>query len=787
MKNTASSSKPTPRFQTSIEARLLAVAALLFAGVFGVFAANSLHKIKTQYSIMQFLPPNHPALKMDQVIRDRFKLVDRPTFIGLIQLADDESGTFLEPERMATLRKLTDKTETLPNATLAVSLATVDGASEDGGNLNVGKLTQLTPPEQWKARILSDQLLTPVLITPDARSVLLIAQVEKPDVQLMVDFESNLRTVLEKYFPKSKTSVGGVPAVQTNLGLLLNKELKNFLGLTMVACAITLFMIFQTWSTMFITLFMVCFANLVVFAAMAWTGFEFTVVSSTIPIMVFISAVSMSTHTLLRVDEEAQHSSDQETRWQLLWRSWKAVFVPNLLADITTCVGFLTLLFGDVPLIRDYGKATAMSITLAWATSSLLILPLMMLFPLPSPREWVKRPAQWALGILAHKKAFVSVISIASILMAFSGSHLQWTARLFDDLPEGQEARRSTEEIDHRMGGVVPLELVIKISGEDAWMDPKAIAKLDQLVNDLRKTPGIGSARSLPDFLYASRLHEPARLKSKASIAEIFFLYSLSGYDPLQMFVSSDTHSVRIEMKLRDLPSNESEKLLGQIRNMTQQAFPEGQVELGGMGAIVHLINNELSHELIFGFWHALAIILVLLAIFWRSPRWALVSIIPNLVPPVCLLAYMAIMKIPIKPSVAIIFSIALGLAFSNTVYLLNRMRTLMKPGSTRLPVTRAFYLEGNPCLVATLIVMVGFSVFMFSYFSLNVTFGVCMLISILGGLAGDLALLPAMLKWAPWLLEPIEATPVPVATKKTKAIAPVDKTQDPRIMKHAA
>jgi predicted RND superfamily exporter protein len=170
------------------------------------------------------------------------------------------------------------------------------------------------------------------------------------------------------------------------------------------------------------------------------------------------------------------------------------------------------------------------------------------------------------------------------------------------------------------------------------------------------------------------------------------------------------------------------------------------------MGAVVHLIHNEISHDLIFGFWQALILIVILLMLIFRSLRWALVAAVPNLILPVLLLGYLAMTHTPIKPGVAIIFSIALGLAFTNTVYALNRMRELMKPGR-RLPVARTFYLEGNPCLVATLVVMMGFSVFMFSYFELNRTFGTCMIVSILAGLLGDLAVLPAMLRAWPWLL----------------------------------
>ena len=197
----------------------------------------------------------------------------------------------------------------------------------------------------------------------------------------------------------------------------------------------------------------------------------------------------------------------------------------------------------------------------------------------------------------------------------------------------------------------------------------------------------------------------------------------------------------------------ECKQLLARIRLRAGAVFPDSKVQLGGMGAVVHLIQDELSKELIFGFWQAVILIVVLLAFIFRSPRWAVVACLPNLVAPISLLGYLALTHTPIKPGVAIIFSIALGLAFNNTVYVLNRMRALMRRKG-RLPVTRTFYLEGNPCLVSTLIVMIGFSVFLFSYFKLNQTFGACMLVSITAGLIGDLVFLPALLKMYPRLLE---------------------------------
>lgn len=740
-------------FPTSVRARTLALLALTGAFVVGVVAVGALKHLQTQYSVMQFLPENHPAIKMDQDVRERFNIVDRPTFIGLITLTDTEPGTWLEPARMQQLEAATEAVAGIPGATMALSVSNVDGAADLHGNLNVGKLVKLLPPENWKNRILKDRLLSPTLITPDGRSVLIIGQVENATIQLLVDFQARFRKTLTEKFPNATTSVGGVPAVQTDLGLLLIKELKNFLGLTILACILVLFAMFRTWSTVFVPLVLTLYVNLLVFAFMALAGLEFTVVSSTIPIIVFIEVVQLSAHFLLRIKEEANRCSAGTSRWDLIVKTTRAIWLPNLLGSATTLVGFLTLISVDVPLIRGYAISVSAAVFLSWLIAGILVIPLMLLMPLPEPRPWVYRPAYWALWLIKHRRTTIALTSFATVALFIIGQKQHWTARLFDDLPKGQEARWSTEKIDSSMGGVIPLEVVISAEEEDAWTKPANLRKLDRFVSSVRKLEGVGSARSLPDFLKASFINKGQLPKSKQAVAEIFFLYSLASYDPLQAYLADQSRSVRIEVKLKDVPSNQAHALLRRIHELGQVRFPGADVKMGGMGAIVHTIHDELSHELIFGFWHALLIIVAFLAVVFRSFRWAIVAIIPNLIPPIFLLGFLSLAKIPIKPGVAIIFSIALGLAFTNTVYLFNRIRELARADRSRMPIKRAFFLEANPCLISTLIVMVGFSVFLFSYFSLNVTFGVFMLVSILAGLLGDLVLLPAVLQEFPGML----------------------------------
>lgn len=718
---------------------------LIFFLVVGLIGFHSLKNLKTLYSVTQFLPTHHPAMIMDEKVRERFHLVDRPIFIGVIR----NQNSWFNHESITELKKLTAELEALSGVHEIIDIANVQGARSENQTINLGKLIDLTPPNLWPARFLQDQMLSPNLVSKDGRTVVIYAALDNGNADLMVHFLSDFRDKLKNHFPQSETSVGGVPAVQTDLGILLNKELRTFLVLTLLACVATLLLVFRSWSTLLMTVILTGFANLVAFSMMAYAGLAFTVLSATIPILVFIAVVSICVHVMLRVEEQlhedALHSSGIPF-WKSILKANKAVALPNFLGATTTCVGFLTLLTSDVPLIREYGIGVAAAIMLAWFFTSLGLIPLQMLLPPPRSRQWVRTPARWALWAVYRRRWITGGILLVAVISLIIGKNLYWTGKLFDELPAEHETRRTTEIIDQTMGGVIPVELTIELPKSTDWVEPSHLSSLDKLSDQLRQAKGVGSVISLPDFLRASGINSDQLPPSRQATAELYMLYSLADKNPLSQFLSTDEHLARMQIKIHDLPASEALAQVDVLKNLAQQDFPDAKISVGGMGAIAHIIHNEISQDLIIGFWPALLIITLLLAVIFRSWRWSLAAAIPNLLPPILLRSYLVLTHVAIKPSVAIIFSIALGLAFNNTVYALNRLRSLQK-SPQELPVYRAFYLEGNPCLLSSLIFLVGFSVFLFSYFELNRVFGQCMMVAIVAGTIGDLILLPAMLR----------------------------------------
>lgn len=726
----------------------------------GVVCGVALQHLRTEYSMKQFLPPHHPLMEIDDKIKARFQLPEFEPFFALVTLEDHLPGTWLEPERTTKLRATTESFKALEAVTNSISIATVEGASNTKEGITVGRLLELTPESEWANRVLKDPILSPHLLTPDARTAIVAVWVkEGTATERSSAIQAEVRQHLEEAFPGTKVRLGGVPAVQNEMSKILGRELGNFLLLSLVASLITILLFFRSFSSVFIPMILMVLANVVSLGWMALTGTAFSVLSSTLPVLVALTVVSMSVHTMLRYASDwqlAKRAQNNPNPLKVLLDSYLGLLGPNTLTAITTAIGFFAISIANIPLIRVYGITVGISIFVCWFVVMGCLLPLLALFPVPEARDWTEQRARWAIWVTRYSRQIVGACVVLCLGMLWMGKNLNWSARLFDDLPQGHEARSTTEFVDQNLGGMIPLDVVVEKDEENAWNDPAAIAKLDSFADQLRQNSAIGSVVGPQDFLRAAgKVQGRGLASSRAEAAEYAFLYGFASENIYKRFVTVDGRAARLSIRLHDIPADKMKALVEDVRAQAQAIFPDYKVTPAAMATTVHELNNDLCHELIFGFWQALgAISLVLLCVF-RSFKWTIAAALPNLVPVAVLLGAISFFGTPVKPGIALIFSIALGISFDNTVYLLGRLRLLRDRSKTgEINVTKAWYQEGNLCLFSSIALAAGFMVFLASYFSLNQQFGFYMVVAIFGGLIGDLVMLPAMLAAFPWMVK---------------------------------
>lgn len=737
---------------SSTKIKMFSLAVLWFFTIASGFAAYFALEIPTDYSMEQFMPNRHPLLSADQESKKVFQISEASPHIVLLSLNRNKAAFWYDDHHLDTLAKLSAKIDALKTVKSVISLGNIQSAFEQKNELAVGSLTDLRKQGFKVEQVLNDPLYTPNIISVDGRDTALFVLPEKISQDQHKHLLRQITHMAQKAFPEARVQIGGPAAIRTQLVDLLSREIMVFILLSLLCSVLILKVMFHGFSVIGHVLFILIIANTLAMGVMGILGIGFNVLSATVPIIVTVSSLGICTHLLVRMSEAAKKPFSE--RIHFLAELVKEITVTIALTALSTSVGFAALIPSDVPLISQYGLAVALGVVVS-ATASMMLVPALYIWMnWPIPRGFLMEPRRFAYFLVRRARIIVPAMGVLTVLFTIVGMKLSWTARLFDDLPKGHAAYRSTDLISRKLGGVAAVDFMIgSEKANEPWKQPSNLKKLDGVAQTLRRRKDVGSVLTAADFLTTGA--ENKIPSTKGGVAELMFLYSMSGESPLQQFISGNEKWTRMAVRLPDLPSNKNQAVIGAIKKQLEAKFPDMHVRYSGLAAVVPVVNKELSKRLMWGFFEALFGIVLVLSIFFHSLRWALIGIVPNLVPPAALLGFLAYFDVPIKPGIAIIFSISLGIAFDNTIYILGRLKHMLKdrPGRSTIPVYTLMKRETMPCLVSSLCLFAGFAIFLFSVFPVNKLFGLFVLLSILAGLLGDLVWLPAILRRYPWLL----------------------------------
>lgn len=698
--------------------------------------------LKTEYSVDQFYPKSHPLLIHHDEIRKEFRLHEEQPYLFVISYPREDS--WVEPGKIARLKTLSNTLAEKEGIANVITLTHVEGATQSKDELIIGSLFDRVQPQHWKKKVFENSLLYPTLVTKDFRSTLIMVESASKNRKEMEKLEKDLEKEIRNIFSDAKIEAAGVPLLQAKLSDIIQRELGLFLLYTAGAFCFFFFILFSHISAMFAALMNLVITNLFSLALMSAFHIPMNAILVTLPVIVSVSIMSLLIHTLHLWSGKNPLTLSGEERLREAWLTMRELALPNALGILTTAAGFLALSPSAIPLISEYGWIVALVLSFVAALGQVVML-LMLPFVRSRIRSFFETPAHWAMASVKRPKLILILTAIIFAVGIREISGLNFSLKLFDDLPENDELRKTTEWIDTAFGGILSFEIKAYSDDKDFWKKPQNLKRLKNLGDKVRKLKGARSSVSLADFFQGDIPAETSE------VAETFFMFSMAEKNPLSSFLTEDARSTRIGIRLSDLPSQEIAQTKSAIMTLARNVFPELKFTEGGMANYAHELNQEVAKSLIFDFWQPLLFIGFFLIFIFRSLRWAVIACLPNLIPPAVLISALSLLDVSVKPGIALIFSIALGFAFNNTLYVLSRLRTET--------LEKTILMEANPCLLESLIMFTGFSIFLTSEFNMNQNFGGFMLLSIAAGFFADLFFLPAFLKVFP---QTLRASPLP-------------------------
>lgn len=253
-----------------------------------------------------------------------------------------------------------------------------------------------------------------------------------------------------------------------------------------------------------------------------------------------------------------------------------------------------------------------------------------------------------------------------------------------------------------------------------------------------------------------------------STLAAQYFLQYENGAKPaenLATLVSIDRRTFRVQGRVRQGRSKLQDLAFQRIREIAETEFPEltgteGQVDRGEALATMTLsgkallyagMTEKFTYSFIFSMTLALGLIILVIMVIFRSFVLGLVSIVPNVLPIVVPIGLFGLFGVPVDGPAVFVSSVALGVATDDTIHLLTKFTRARRKGLRTADALReALATIGNALTFTTLILVLGFSVLMFSEFAPNSMMGKLAAVMIALAWLADFLVTPAILAMLP-------------------------------------
>ena len=393
---------------------------------------------------------------------------------------------------------------------------------------------------------------------------------------------------------------------------------------------------------------------------------------------------------------------------------------PALLAALTTVVGFLSLAFSSIPAVIDFGVFAALGVALTYALAATLTPIVLGRLARRVPQAIIERRRTlsevFGRRVADWLAARALAIRACALLIAIGGLALWPHVEVDNDpqriLPQDHEFRRESERIARFVGGSDVFDVLVPAGSPLAAAGALALFGASVL-----QEPGVAGPAGYPR-------------RSEAGDALLRFLLEPAG-------------------------STQRERLFDRVEARAA-ALGAPEVRVTGSSVQVARDSGRLIRSAFTGTLTSLATLFVLFWAGFRSLRYALLAMVPNILPCIVVYAALAALGRPLSVATAMISSVLLGLIVDDTIHLLHRFREARARGATRLAALEGVYQHsGRAVLITSVVLGLGFSIGLLGQLSTTSEFCGMAAITIVVALLCDVLLLPALL---------IEARPAEVA-----------------------
>jgi predicted RND superfamily exporter protein len=708
--------------------------------------------------------------KQDPVYKDyeRFRAEFGGTRSLIVALKAESSDRLFARDTLAFIDRITADIERVDAVQRVASLATatVVQATADGG-LDVRPLLEnheTEDPAETRARALRDELIKGDLVSEDGTVAALIVSFDEDRIdQVRGGVIQTIHDIVDPRLPAGVKAYynGSLEISETYNRVTLDNQ-RKFTPPILLFTLGAIYLTFRSWRKTLLTLVGITVSILWTLGLYSLMGFTYNVLSSMIVPLIVVLAIADDVHMMQHWDEERRRG-DNEYAFKATVAHLAA---PLLGASATTALGMVSLATSQVVAVRAFGIGSAVGIMMDFVIS-LVLIPTLLMWLKPDFREapherYLIGPLQRVAHFSSTYPKRVVAISLAIGLVAALGIlRLRVDTNHINFFKRGHPISESAAVIDRELAGVYSFQIMLE-GPPESLKTPDALHRIDRLETQLRAFPHVRKVTSVAD--YVKRIHRELNDGNQAAnivpddgdtIAQELFVFALGGEGrhELERVVASDYSRAQISIKLESMSSDIVLQEVEAAERLAISAFEGSGITAltTGSGRLFSTLDHYLVTSQVSSFATAFLTVFAVIFVVFRSARFGILTIVPNVLPVVAVLGVMGYLDISMNVATVMLASVALGVVDDDTIHFINRYRREIAAGaSTDEAISIATAHEGRASLTTALINSCGFGVLLLSEYRPTAWFGGLLALTLAVAFLAEVFILPAIIKLMP-------------------------------------
>ena len=574
---------------------------------------------------------------------------------------------------------------------------------------------------------------------------------------------------LRKFANEHDLILGGMSVISDDMVVYIKSDLYTYSIGLFILLSIAIFIFFRSIYFVFICMFICIISLFSTTGILALLKYNITVISSNYVALVLIITISVIVHLLAHFSEliNTNKHSDRKTKVR---HTLLAKAKPSFYAILTTVVGFLSLVFSGIKPISELGVMMSIGISISLILCY-LYLPFLLLHKKDFSKVYFPEKPKILLFCanvaINHRKIVYFVSFIIIIFASISIPKLSAENSFVNYFKDSSDIKKGLLLIDEKLGGTLPLDVIIKFNDADDssddelsdfldidtdkyYLTPTKLQTLGKIHMFLKEQKYVGSVLSLYPLLdFAKNFNDGKEIDG---LTLSFLQVNLSDEIKNQIinpYYNEKTKELRLAIRMIDSDKTlKRAEFIKDLKNNLNEITKNDNLQVQVSGVMV-LYNNMLS-SLIRSQVDTLSFVILsifaLFLIIFRNIRFSTIGIVANVIPLSLLFAIIAFSGLSLDLMSITIAAISIGIGVDDIIHYVHRFKEEIKRKTLNDAIRASHQSIGSALYYTTCTIVLGFSLMMSSNFMPTIYFGLLTVLVMILLLCGSLFLLPSLI-----------------------------------------